>query len=120
MSNEKSIESQEQEVAEYYLVGYQIQESQLALQKESSLSYQQLSQLPDCFGQMNMTSFKFWKVVHEILAHLPFYVDCLFLMKLKSMLKEYVLDSKLAVEYLYWGHSRPLRQKGQHSKFCMS
>ena len=70
--NEKSIESQEQEVAEYYFVGCQLQKSKLALQKESIqiLSYQQLYQLLDCFGQINMTSFTFWKVLvgHEILA----------------------------------------------------
>ena len=120
MPNEKSIESQEQEVAEYYLVRYQIQESQSTLQKESILSRQQLYQRPDYFGRMNMTSFKFLKVGHEILALLPFYIASLFLVMLKSMLKGCVLDSKLAVEYLYWGQLRPLRQKGQHSKFCMS
>ena len=79
MSDEKSIESQEQKAFEYYFVEIQdqIQESQLALQKSIliiSTSHQQLYQLPDCFERirMNMTRFKFWKVGHEILALLPF------------------------------------------------
>ena len=58
--------------------------------------------LLDCFGQMNMISFKFLEVGHKILANLSFYIACLFLLMLK-LTQNWLLNIFIGDTQDFWG-----------------